>query len=240
MSRRDLRPLPEAAAKRVELATARHEIKINDAILAWHDAGPANIRRGRALSAEQQSQLQDLLVEMAVRLGGVEGREYLNTTSSPHQFQIEVAQLMAAIAIETCERLELLSRDFHIDPQCQLDLQVREALKPAARRLIRDAWSVHEKRLEAECACSSPENGNATPHTGATEPPAARPHRELVAQKIDQLRIDKGLSVEELAVEAGLDRKTVAGLIHGQRAVRINTIKKLADALGVKASDLTA
>lgn len=119
--------------------------------------------------------------------------------------------------------------------------QVRDALKPVARRLIRDAWSAHKKRLEAECARPVEERGKGTPQTPLVHtPPGKRFRLELVAQNIDRLRIDKGMSVEELAVEARLDKKTVAALVAGRRHARINTVKKLADALGVKASELAS
>jgi DNA-binding Xre family transcriptional regulator len=246
MSRRDLHPLSTAAARKIELATAHLEVEIHDAVLAWYSAAPANGTGLRTLTAEQQSELQNLLIKVAVLLGEAEGCEYLNVTSSPRQFVTEVAQLMDAITAETLDRWKSLTRDFGIEPQFPEDgnaesafyLLVREALKPAARRLIRDAWSAHEKRLAAEYACSAAKNGRS-----ARQPPSDSPHPnqsrwDMVAKRVEQLRIDRGMSIEELAVEARLDKKTVAALIDGSRRARINTVKKLADALGVKASEL--
>ena len=247
MNRRDLRPLSTVAAKRIDWLAARNEVKINDALLAWHSDAPSDNTGQRALTAERQSELQHLLVEMAVKLGEAEGRERLNVTSSPRQFEFDVEQLMDTVAAEAHERWCCLIHDFRLDPrsaegqpECDFHLQLREALRPTARRLIRDAWSAHEKRLEAECACPVEENSAGTQTALARMAPAKRPALEMVAQKIERLRVDKGMSVEELAVEARLDKKTVAALIDGRRHARINTVKKLADALGIKASELVS
>lgn len=242
MNRRDLRPLPTAAVKRIEWVAARHEVKINDAILVWHGA----VERHRTPTAEQVAELQTLLIEMAVQLVEAEGREYADDASSPRQFEVAIDQLMDAIATETLDRWKWLTRDFRCEPQLpeggkaesDFRLQVREALRPAARRLIRDAWSAHEKRLAAECACSTAQNGRPARQAPSNSPHANQSRWGLVAKRVEQLRIDRGMSLEELAVEARLDKKTVAALIDGSRRARINTVKKLADALGVKASEL--
>lgn len=69
MSRRDLHPLSTAAAKKIELATAHLEVEVHDAVLACYGAARANGTGLRTLTAEQQSELQDRLIEMAVQLG---------------------------------------------------------------------------------------------------------------------------------------------------------------------------
>ncbi len=102
--RRDLRPLSSASAKEIELVAARHEVTINDVLLGWHGAASAGNTGQRTLTAEQQSELQNLLIERAIEVGKAEGGEYLASTSSPRQFEIEIAQIMDAIASETHER----------------------------------------------------------------------------------------------------------------------------------------
>ena len=246
--RRDLRPLSSASAKKIELVVARHEVTINDVLLGWHGAASAGNAGQRTLTGEQQSELQNLLIEMSIEVCKAEGGEYLASTSSPRQFEIEIAQIVDAIASETHARWRSLTRDFLLSSPSHaksdlsdFHIQVREALKPVARRLIRDAWSDHKRRLEAECACPIEAPGKGTPQTPhALTPPAKRFRLELVSRNIDRLRIDRGMSIEELAVEAGLDKKTVAALVDGRRHARINTVKKLADALGVKASELAS
>ena len=249
MNHRDLRPLSAAAARKVDWVAAHHEVRINDVVLAWHADATANNPVQQTLTYERQSELQNLLIEMAIHLCEAEGREYLTVSSSPRQFEIEIAAVMDAIADETGERWCSLARDFNLDPlspqrgqpDCDFHRQVRKALMPAARGLIRDAWSAHERRLATECACPIEEHSGGARQAALVRTAPANRHRlELAVQKIERLRIDKGLSFEELAVEARLDKKTVAAVIEGRRHARINTVKKLADALGVKASELTS
>ena len=47
-----------------------------------------------------------------------------------------------------------------------------------------------------------------------------------------------GLSQEALAVDAGLDRSYVGGIERGEHNLTVLNVKKIADALGVKASKL--
>jgi hypothetical protein len=48
------------------------------------------------------------------------------------------------------------------------------------------------------------------------------------------------MSVEQLALDAHLDKKTVVGVLHGRHSATPNTLKKLADVLGVAASKLAS
>ena len=234
--RRDLRPLPSDSAKRIEWVVARHEVKINNALLAWHGAASASNAGQRTLTAEQQSELQSLLIEMAIKVGEAEGSEYLAGASSPRQFEIEVVKIMDAIAAEALQRWNSLSRDFNSEPGSDFELRVRDALKPVGRQLIRDAWSAHEKRLAAECSCSGSENGGDAP-TRARDNGA---RRQLVAQRLERLRIERGMSVEHLAVDAHLDKKTVIDVLHGRRRAMPNTLMKIAGALRVHPSELAS
>ncbi len=55
--------------------------------------------------------------------------------------------------------------------------------------------------------------------------------------KLQRLRVDKGWSIRELAEAAGVHRNTVWKIEHGGKATA-KTLKKLGDALGVRASEL--
>ena len=73
MSRRDLRPLSKESAKKIEWIKARQEVKIQNAMLAWHADGSKSKDSPPMITREQQSHLQGLVIEMAVQLGETEG-----------------------------------------------------------------------------------------------------------------------------------------------------------------------
>lgn len=52
------------------------------------------------------------------------------------------------------------------------------------------------------------------------------------------LRVAKGLSQEEFAARCGLDRTYVSGVERGKRNISLRNIELVAQALGVKISDL--
>jgi transcriptional regulator with XRE-family HTH domain len=60
---------------------------------------------------------------------------------------------------------------------------------------------------------------------------------EVNLQKLRQMRIDHGLSQRQLALKAGLSPGAVAVVEQRGRA-RPETLKKIADVLGVRASEL--
>jgi transcriptional regulator with XRE-family HTH domain len=60
----------------------------------------------------------------------------------------------------------------------------------------------------------------------------------IVAWNIRKLRVAKGLSQEALAVDAGLDRSYIGRLERAVENPTIETLGKLADALGVRLVDL--
>ncbi|MDC6467596.1 helix-turn-helix transcriptional regulator [Flavobacteriaceae bacterium] len=62
--------------------------------------------------------------------------------------------------------------------------------------------------------------------------------RQKFGIKIKQLRTEKGLSQEKLALNAGLDRTYLPSIEKGERNVSLEVIKKLALALNVKPSEL--
>lgn len=252
MNRRDLSPLSKASANRVEWVKAHHEVKINEAILAWQTAARTSKDGQAEITPQQRSDLQNLLIDMSVQFAEAEGRERLAITSSPRQFELDMRDLMDVIATEARERWDFLTAEFRMDlpvsdngpPECDLQRRVRESLRPAARRLILDAWSAHEKRLGAECGILNLQNGETTIPASLAPTPSAKlvqqHRRDMIAQNVGQLRIDKGMSVEQLALDARLDKKTVVGVLHGRHSATPSTLKKLADVLGVAASKLTS
>src|SRR5215210_1208414 len=56
--------------------------------------------------------------------------------------------------------------------------------------------------------------------------------------KLRQLRRDQALSQQELAGLAGTTQETISRLERGQNAARGHTVRKLAEALGVKPKEL--
>ena len=62
--------------------------------------------------------------------------------------------------------------------------------------------------------------------------------REAFGSRLRELRIARGLSQEDMAHAAGLDRSYVGGVERGQRNVSLDNIHKLADALDVTVREL--
>jgi transcriptional regulator with XRE-family HTH domain len=56
--------------------------------------------------------------------------------------------------------------------------------------------------------------------------------------RVRALRLELGVSQEKLALDCGLDRTYISGIERGKRNVSLVNIHRLADALGVSASDL--
>jgi transcriptional regulator with XRE-family HTH domain len=57
-------------------------------------------------------------------------------------------------------------------------------------------------------------------------------------QRVRDLRTEKGLSQEALALACGLDRTYVGGIERGERNVSLVNIEKIAQALGIPLSEL--
>ena len=57
-------------------------------------------------------------------------------------------------------------------------------------------------------------------------------------EALREVRTAQGLSQEQLAVDAGLDRTYVSGIERGERNPSLTNLYRLADALDVRLSDL--
>lgn len=55
---------------------------------------------------------------------------------------------------------------------------------------------------------------------------------------VSRLRMRKGLSQEKLSGLAGISRSHLAAIENGKKTVRLDTLWRLADALGVKPDEL--
>jgi transcriptional regulator with XRE-family HTH domain len=56
--------------------------------------------------------------------------------------------------------------------------------------------------------------------------------------RVKRARLVLGISLEGLAFECGLDRTYISSIERGKRNVSLINIQKLADSLGIRASDL--
>lgn len=67
--------------------------------------------------------------------------------------------------------------------------------------------------------------------------PVSRQHHGL-GSAVCELRTAKGLSQEDLGLEAGLDRTYVGGIERGERNPSFGSLVKIAEALGVSVSEM--
>ena len=61
---------------------------------------------------------------------------------------------------------------------------------------------------------------------------------EKVGQKIKQIRNEKGLSQEKLALKAEIDRTYLAGVEQGKRNPSLKSLEKIVEALEISFQDL--
>lgn len=71
-----------------------------------------------------------------------------------------------------------------------------------------------------------------------TSPAPQRDHRIALGDRIRELRLARGISQEQLAHLAGLDRTYVSGVERGHRNIGLDNIYKIAGALDIPVSDL--
>jgi transcriptional regulator with XRE-family HTH domain len=68
--------------------------------------------------------------------------------------------------------------------------------------------------------------------------PDAGPVASFFKERLAQLRLDQGLSQEEVARRAGVHRTVIHGLEKGEHHPRLDTVVKLAAAFGVEPCEL--
>jgi len=68
--------------------------------------------------------------------------------------------------------------------------------------------------------------------------PAISPVHAAFGQALRELRAERGISQETVALEAGLNRGYYSGIERGVRNVALANIVKIADALNVPASEV--
>ncbi len=71
-------------------------------------------------------------------------------------------------------------------------------------------------------------------------PAAISPVHAAFGDALRELRAERGLSQEAVALDAGLNRGYYSGVERGVRNVSLANIAKIADALGVRASQVLA
>ena len=64
--------------------------------------------------------------------------------------------------------------------------------------------------------------------------------KRTFGRRVRQLRAERRLSQEALAMACGLDRTYIGGVERGERNISLVNIQKIATALGVSARDLFA
>ena len=61
---------------------------------------------------------------------------------------------------------------------------------------------------------------------------------KIFGRKLHKLRLEKGLSQEELGFEVGLDKSTIGKYELARRCINLRQAKAIADVLNVKLSEL--
>lgn len=68
--------------------------------------------------------------------------------------------------------------------------------------------------------------------------PVVAEYARAVGEAIRRIREEKGLSQEELANRAGIHRTYVGGVERGERNPTVESLKKIADGLGVEPEEI--
>ena len=165
----------------------------------------------------------------------------------PEQFAVEIEHLMDTVADEARESWNVHIAQFNAKPWCRdgcaepaafIHHRVREMLKAVVDQLVIDAWAAHKERLTVDF--KAPQNELVELGQPALARGTHHPRRELIAKRIERVRLDKEMSIGRLAVESGVDKKTLIGILHCRRDATPITLKRLADTLGIPVAELAA
>ncbi len=69
---------------------------------------------------------------------------------------------------------------------------------------------------------------------------AAEPHLIALGQQVRRLRVERGMTQEDLAHAAGLGTNVISQVENARRDVRVSALWLLARSLGVRVQDLVA
>ena len=110
---------------------------------------------------------------------------------------------------------------------------------PKVNRLVLQAWSNYKRRLEKEFLFrdQNPEPGRNPTQVSVLAASVCSHDVSSLAQRIERLRFDKGWTLDELAQNAGVNKKTLIRIKKGNGAVP-GTLKRIADALDVTVGQL--
>jgi DNA-binding XRE family transcriptional regulator len=220
--------LPKDAQLRLQLIRARHETTLQQILVDLMEKDRGSELR---LTSAEASQLMRSTMNMAVELGEEEARERLVLKGRPVEFNHHCNEILHA-AGRTAEllwldSLERLGREADIEIPKEMHRLIRTKLRQTLQRLILQAWSNEEKRLAAEV---SPHTLQFVDRKGGTS--------TVLAENFRRLREARGLSVEALAIEVDLDKKTIQRIERGEQPSRV-TLKKLARAFGKSITELS-
>jgi DNA-binding Xre family transcriptional regulator len=236
-------PLSLEAMTRIDLVRAHHETRIQEALVSWcREASTAG--GSPTLTPSQLAELQCLVIDAFVELGEAECRERLAQIFSPSQFELDIDRLVEIVAHDAKTRWIHVTRRYHVEAESsrasaelEIEQRVHDRLTRRSGHFILEAWSTHAKRLAANCDPKMLRMASDSMVATTPTRPESMSSSESLGQKLDVLRINKGWSLEELATTAGLDKKTVLRIINEGKSAHPSTIKKLADALDVPASE---
>lgn len=238
--------LGSEATTRIELVRARHETRIRQKLVRWF--AEARSASTPTLTGKQQSELRKWIITMWVRVMESEGRERLAISLSPEQFESDIHHLIDTAADKALVSWRALTRTCRLEEEvpeglsdAELDLRqsVKDQLMPKVNRLVLQAWSNYKRRLEEEFLFrdQNPEPGRNPTEVSVLATPVCSQVVSSLAQRIEGLRFDKGWTLDELARNAGLDKKTLIRINKGN-GVFPGTLKKIADALDVTVGQL--
>ncbi len=60
----------------------------------------------------------------------------------------------------------------------------------------------------------------------------------VIRENINRVLVEQGISRNELSRRTGISQGGIVNLLNGEREIQTNTIQKIADALGVKSTEL--